>query len=69
MVLHDLLDGALRALLERQLAAVGVADVHNADHAKRKHGRDQRHFDDRRAAVVGEQADARAGSCDQPHYA
>ena len=50
--LHDLLDRALGALLQRELAAVGVAHVDDADHRQREDRGDQGHLDDRRAAIV-----------------
>ena len=42
--LGDLLDCALSALLERQLAAEGIAQIDNADHDEGENGRDQRQF-------------------------
>ena len=52
--LPNLLDRPLRALLQQQLAAVGIAHVDNADDRQREDRRDQRQFDHRGAAVVAE---------------
>ena len=49
--LHDLLDRALGALLQRELAAVGVADVDDADRHQGEHRRDQRQLDHGGAAL------------------
>src|SRR5690606_24300047 len=54
--LHDLFDRALGGLLQRQLAAEGLAHVDNADRQHRQDRRDQRELDDGGAAVVAERA-------------
>ena len=50
--LGDLLDCALSALLERQLAAEGIAQIDNANNDEGENGRDKRQFDHSRSAIL-----------------
>src|SRR4029079_1029004 len=52
--LLDFLDRALGALLEAELAAVGVAHVDDADCHQREDGSDHREFNDGRSALIAE---------------